>query len=257
MATLLEMRRSVSRRLDQPLVGNDIPASGVFWTQAEVNEWINNGRRQVYAEIAELEGPTLTAEATGTYTASARSVAINGVNGTAGGIFNLEVDPLKLMGVFDITSSATAIGTKIDLIPYNELVTVQSGTPTSTSVSSGNVGAWWGSNPMNLSLAPIPQNAKTLRLRYIPGTPADLTDVGAATNTPYEIPSTHHDLLVLFAVVQAKKKEEDSSWQDDWTTYTELLNRLKANIEERNSANSRHVVVTDGSDYTSGMSRYY
>jgi hypothetical protein len=89
MATLLEMRRSVSRRLDQPLVGNDIPTSGVFWTQAEVNEWINNGRRQVYAEIAELEGPTLTAEATGTYTSGARSVAINGANGTAGGIFNL------------------------------------------------------------------------------------------------------------------------------------------------------------------------
>lgn len=259
MATLLQMRQQASNRLDQLLVDKgggvlDVPTTRVFWTRDEITTWINNGRRQVYAEIAELEGPTLTAEATGTYTAGARDVNINAAGGGAGGIFNIAGDPLKIMGVFDITSSATAIGTKIDLIPYNELENVQSGSPTSTSVSAGNVGAWWGNNPMRLSLAPIPQSAKTLRLRYIPNAPADLAADG---DVPYEIPNTHHDLLVLFAVVQAKKKEEDSSWQDDWTTYTELLNRLKANIEERNSANSRHVVVTDGSDYTSGLSQYY
>jgi hypothetical protein len=258
MADLLTMRRRVSRRLDQPLsaVNPDIPTSGVFWTRTEVDEWINEGRRQVYAEIAEIEGPTLAQEAPGTYTANARSVAVAGVGAeplAAGGIFGLSQDPLKLLGLFDITGDATAVGGAITFIPYNEMQQAQS-----RKVWGGSrVASWWGSNPMNLSIWPIPSSALSLRLRYIPNQPADLVDGALGVDIPFEIPVVHHDLLVLYAVVQAKKKEEDPSWQDDWTTYRELLDRMKNTMEERQSANSRHVVVTDSADYGPGRVDYY
>lgn len=252
MATLIEMRVRVGNRLDQALVGGDIPESGVFWTRAEVNEWINSGRRQVYAEIAEIEGPTLATETVGTYTASARTVAISGTDGVAGGLLNLTAAPLKILGVHDITQNASLMGVEIPLRPYNEVARTQG-----DSGRFNRTAAWWGSNPMNLAIGPVPSSALSLRIRYIPAAPADLTDVSLATNTPHELPSVHHDLLVLYAVVQAKKKEEDASWQDDWATYRELLDRMKNNIEERNAANSRQVVISDPGDYGDSSSQRF
>ncbi len=254
MATLQVMRQRVSRKLDQPLVDGDIPESGVFWTQAEVNDWINEGRRQVWAEIAEVEGPTLELDATGTYTANSREVNVSGTSGAAGGIFNI-AEPVKLLSLHDISSDATGIGTLLPIVPYNELSTLMDGfgDPIRTTPYTRRVASWRGSNPMRLVLFPRPSSAVTLRLGYVPN-PTDLSDTAAPTDlrTPFELPEIHHDLLVMYAVVQAKKKEEDSSWQDDFVTYTEQLRRMIATMDERQSVNSRTVVVTDFNEYDGG-----
>ena len=236
MATLQEMRALVSQRLDQALVAGDVPASDVFWPRSQINDWINNGRRQVYATIAELEAPTLVAEATGTWAASTRSQSIQAV-------FTLTDDPLKLDSAWDITDDATGLGGKIDFMHYQQLEAMQGGlAANAVNRSSRRVVAWWGSNPMNLVLYPVPSQALTLRLRYVPAVP---TALAADGDTPSEIPTTHHDLLVLWAVVQAKKKEENASWKDDYQTYIERLDGLKNSIEERYSGGSRMTFVTD------------
>jgi len=241
MATLQQLRVRASTLLDQPLVGADVPAAGVFWTQSNLNDFINEGYLQVYAEIAEIEGPTLAAEVTGTYASGSRSLAINNA-----AFFNLAADPLKILGMHDITGDAAGVGSKIPYVPYNQFDALRSTSASGTALTTGGgAWTWWGTNPMNISLFPRPGGARTLRMRYIPAEPTALVD----PNAPVGIPVAHHYILSYYAAMRAMQKEENNSYAMLRDTYLEHLTRLKNSVEERQSAESRHVFVSGGTEY--------
>lgn len=244
MATLLTLRQLVSRRLDQALVSNDIPASGVFWTRAEVNDWINEAARQVYAEVAEIESQTLVTETDGAYTASARSVSLQTLLG-------ITDDPLKIEEVRDVTNaSATDRGILIPHVHHRNVPRFQNGVEADIYENRGRTTRTWdwrSHNPMRIEIDPVPTTALTLRVRYVPAVPATLTADG---DTPSWLPTAHHELLVLYAVVQAKQKEE-SDWRPEWNLYQEKLGRFRDSAEERQAQSSRPTFREDLSIYAS------
>ena len=271
MATVVELRRQVARDLDQPLVEDDIPESGVFWTRHEVNQWLNEAYRHIYAKLAEIEAPWLVTEATGTYTSGSRFMAIRDADpdDTTGGLLSIDHDPLKIAGIFDITGDSTEYGTRIRYMPYNQFEAYRSSVSRQGGTPPANVAGWtwWGHEPMNISLYPLPSGNIELRIRFIPGTPTILNrKAGGADDvfrgprfgqlgfgrrnldTPVSIPANFHDILPAYAVVKAKQKEE-SDYRDHQRRYEELLAQLLQSAEERQVESSRSVFVSDSSDY--------
>ena len=92
---------------------SDIPTSGVHWTRDMVNDWIVEGYELIYEALVDIEAPMVEIEATGTYTASERLVSLQTM-------LSISYDPLKLMGVFDVTSDTTAFGMPLDFMAYNQ-----------------------------------------------------------------------------------------------------------------------------------------
>jgi len=272
MATVVDLRRQVARDLDQPLVEGDIPESGVFWTRREVNQWLNEAYRHIYAKLAEIEAPWLVTEATGTYTSGSRFMAIRDADpdDTTGGLLSIDHDPLKIAGIFDITGDSTEYGTRIRYMPYNQFEAYRSSVSRQGGTPPANVAGWtwWGHEPMNISLYPLPSGNVELRIRFIPGTPTvmrrrgvgredevsrgaryrELGISGSLYDIPVSIPANFHDILPAYAVVKAKQKEE-SDYRDHQRRYEELLAQLLQSAEERQVESSRSVFVSDSSDY--------
>tara|TARA_Y100000310_G_scaffold342570_1_gene446361 strand:- start:107 stop:838 length:732 start_codon:yes stop_codon:yes gene_type:complete len=242
MATHLQLRQLVSRRLDQPLTANDIPTSGVFWVRQEVTDWLNEASRQLWAEIAEVENITLLTETDGAYTANARNMNVRTL---LGGISD---DPLKIEEVRDVSNDATGVGRLIDFMNHRNFSSGEGGSewPGRGSASRRRAWTWYGHNPMQIKIFPVPSTSVTLRVRYIAASPAALS---GDADVPSHVPTVHHELLVLYAVVQAKKKEENVSWKDDWQQYLEILSRFRESIEERQAQSGRMVHVTDPAEY--------
>ena len=241
MADLVGLRALVSNRLDQALVAGAIPASGVFWTLSEVTAWINEGYNELYSEIAQTEVQTLITETSGTYTGGLRRMNLRTILGA------ITDDPLRIEEVRDVTGVA-ASGTG-RVITHQNRRSFQGGV-TSTSqpypLSYERHWDWAGANPMYLYLFPVPTNSLTLRISWVPAAPAALLQT---TDVPSMIPTLHHNLLVLYAVVKAKQKEEDSSWKDDEFAYQQGLERFRQSIEERNAQSSRPVFAANPSEY--------
>jgi hypothetical protein len=270
MATAKELRQQVARDLDQPLVEGDVPRSGVFWTRHEVNQWLNEAYRHIYAKLAEIEAPWLVTEATGTYTSGSRFMAIRDADpdDTTGGLLSIDHDPLKIAGIFDITGDSTEYGTRIRYMPYNQFEAYRSSVSRQGGTPPANVAGWtwWGHEPMNISLYPLPSGNIELRIRFVPGTPTVLvrsnfgeddvfrggrflSDLAISDGAePVSIPANFHDILPAYAVVKAKQKEE-SDYRDHQRRYEELLAQLLQSAEERQVESSRSVFVSDSSDY--------
>ena len=245
MATLLTMRQWVSRRLDQPLVGSDIPTDAnntSFWTKEDVNAWINEAASQIYGELAEIENFTLITEGSGTYTANSRSMSLRT-------LLSISDDPLKIEEVRDVTNVGSNDHGILVMSSHHRHFqgSVQGmGSALHRRSGTGRTWAWYGSNPMNIELYPVPTSALILRIRYVPAVPTTLSANG---DIPSWLPTAHHELLVQYAVVQAKMKEENPSWRDDDRRYAEMLQRFKDSVEQRAVQSSRSVHREDLTDY--------
>lgn len=236
------MRTRASQRLDQPLTANDVPASGVFWTRGELEGWLNEACQQVWSAIVESGGAAAQiTETEGMYTASTRRVSLQTLLG-------ITDDPLEITGVRDITNvAAPGQGATLDYMPQGLFLEYANRTESALARRTGIRRAWtWsGSNPMRIELFPVPTTALTLRVRYIPAAPATLT---LDADVPSWLPTAHHPLLILYAVVQAKQKE-GSDWRQEWTLYQEKLEAVLTSVQDRQQQSSRSTYVTDPSEY--------
>ena len=246
MATFLQLRQRVSRKLDQPLVSSDIPETGVFWLRDDVNEWLNEGYRQLYSEIAELENLTLIKETDGTYTASSRSFRLQT-------LLWIPDDPLKIEEVRDVTNSgATSAGS---LIPYMHHRQFQAWRDDNSASSITNrAWCWHGYDPMLIELYPAPTSAVTLRVRYILSVP---TEMSGDADKPSAIPTSQHDLLVDYAIIRAREKEEGSSLPAAWNAYMEKVERFKSAVNQRQKQESRQTHRVDLSEYAGSGGRRF
>lgn len=270
MATHLALRQRVARRLDQALVSvtkagvatDDIPRTLVFWTRQMVTDWLNEAYNQLWTEIAEIEPKSLITEADGTYTSGARSVSFFT-------LLNDVTEPLKLLEVRDVTGVTTGEGVLVPFMEHQDFDIRRTAWESSNTRSQVSNRAWTfrSFNPMRIELFPRPMSALTLRVRYVPGEPInptsnaapalrpDTADDGTGDNdSPFAIPAAHHDLLVLYAVVQAKQREE-ADWRPEWELYQEKLGRFRESIEERQAQSGRRTRQADPSEYDMGHGR--
>jgi len=244
MATLLQLRQAVSRYLNQTLVNDgaddDIPTSGVFWTQAFINDALNDGYALLYSQIAEVQTPGLVIDGTGTYTSSARSMSLQT-------LLTITDDPLKIEEVRNITgASATANGT---LLPYRiqqerrqGYYGMEPGLSRRYETTTWNL---LGTSPMRISLFPTPSADVDLRVRFVPAAPTLLGAVNNKTDIPVAVPTVHHGVLIAYAVWQALLKEESSSWQDFAADFERRRQRLIESVEQRQAQEGRMPRITD------------
>lgn len=270
MATHLDLRQRTSRRLGQDLVStvkgattvDDIPRTLVFWTRQMVTDWLNEAYTKLWAIIAEHDPQSLITEADGAYTANARSVSL-------ATLLNDSDDPLKILEVRDVTGATTGQGVLIRYMQHVEFdVSRTAGETSSTRSQVSNRGWTYRSfNPMRIELFPTPTAALTLRLRYVPGEPINPTTNTAPalrpdtadnatgdTDRPLAIPATHHDLLVLYAVVQAEQRER-SDWRPAAALYEARLAEFTESVQERQAQSGRRTIQTDASEYDFGHGR--
>lgn len=250
MASLIDLRRLVSRRLDQDLVSNDIPtdlAKASFWTREDVTAWLNEAYNQMWTIVAEAEAKSLVTETDGTYAASARSMSLWTILG-------ITDDPLKIEEVRDATGAQGGDdGRLIEHAHRRTFGMWDSGIePTlrrSSSLGWGQQWDYYGYSPMRIEVRPVPTTALTLRIRYIPSVP---TALSADRNVPVAIVTAHHSLLVEYAVIKAYQKEESGSQNQQMKNWEDKLSRFRESIEERQFQSSRHVQPTDSWDYQYG-----
>lgn len=270
MATHLQLRQRVSRRLDQALVAtnkgaatvDDIPLTGVFWTRQMVTDWLNEAHLQIWSELAEVDGKAVSVRTDGTYTANAISVSLQTLLGVT-------ADPLEILDVRDVTGNTTGLGFVIPFIPWSEIDMFRR--TIEPLATSGRITArgwtYAGHDPMGIELIPVPSSNVTLRLRWVRGEPVNPTSGTAPAlradtannatgdaDVPVGIPAAHHDLLVMHAVVQAKQREE-SDWRPEWELLQERLARFRESAEERQQQGGRRTRVVDAGEYDFGASR--
>ena len=249
MATLQQMRQRFSYKMDQPLTTDDIPLTGVFWPRAQVTEWINEARRELYSLVAQIENQTLLTETDGAFPANTRGSSIQTVLG-------ISDDPLKIEEVRDVTNvTANSPGRLIPHIHHRNALPTGLGYRQNTATSDSALWTWdwYSANPMLIQIDPTPSSAMTLRIRYVPAVPTELSDVG---HIPSELPTSVHDTLVDFAVIKAREKEEGHSLPDSWKAYYAKLERFKEAVEQRQVQNSRGTHRIDLSEYTGTGARY-
>lgn len=242
---------------------DDVPRTGVFWTRQEITDWLNECDVELWSEVAQTDGKSLLTDTDGAYAANSRSVSLQTLLGVSD-------DPLEILEVRDVTGVAGSDpGVPIPFMEHIEFGQWHTAREpvSATRLRPGRGWTYGGYAPMRIELFPVPTSAVTLRVRYVPAVPvnpvsgtapalrADTADDATGdADVPLAVPAALHGLYVLYAVVQAKQKEE-SDWRPEWTLYQEKLARFRESAEERQSQGSRRTLTKDGAEFDFGFRR--
>ena len=154
------------------------PTAG-FWSDTELKRWINRASMDL-AESARL--------------AAATSTTVTTVSGTEK--YNLPSDFGAVRQVELVDASNSNDFTELDAMSI-DLREDDTGEPTGYYVEDDD-----------LYVIPKPDGVYSLRVWYVKRG----TTLSADADTPI-IPTEFHDLIVLFAVSQAKRKDDDAAFQ--------------------------------------------
>ncbi len=202
MATLSEVRLEVRDAIDEV-------EPGQFWTDAQLNVWINEGCRDI-ARRSESIQSFIT------------SITVNVGQAT----YPLPSNVIRLHRVqFRPTGSQQTY--KMMLTTYEEMDQVwgiqqdiQSSYPTFAMMwgTSGNTSA---DAQLLLRVYPVPANPGTLEVFYyrLPTPLVNDTDV-------VEVPAGWHDLISAYCIYKALRKDRDPTWQDAKAEYEEKMQYL-------------------------------
>jgi hypothetical protein len=179
MATLLELRTRVRSYLDEP--------DARFWTDAELNNWINQAYFFAYMEFV---------QAFENYFAT---VVFQNI--TAG------VDTYALPANFDKFRLLERVINNTVTIPLQEFNRIETSNLISSFTATNSYLPTYRFVGPNFVLEPMPQVTITngLRLEYVPGAAPLVADGDSPVST---FLNQWQELIVLKAVVSAKLKEE-------------------------------------------------
>lgn len=195
MSTLAELRVQVRDRLDEP--------SGAFWTDVQINKWVNEGAREVArrAEVLQTRDEIATVSGTQEYTLPSDVVRVYRVEyeDASNQIWPLEYRDFNNMDSVWWTRQATTDSSR----PY-----------------------WftmWGYPPtLSIVVYPTPNTtADTIRTFYY-SMPATVTQ----DNATIPCPQGWEDLIVLYAEYVALRKDGDQRWQEAKALFEERLDAM-------------------------------
>lgn len=192
MTTLSDVRTDIRARLNEN--------TARFWTDAQLNTWINEACRDVARRTETLQD-------------FHTSLLIN-----AGlGKYDLPSDVIRLHRVefIPLGSDNTYV---VEPSTYQEMDRMW-GTNQTSMMSYPYYFVLWGFPPgLTIQLYPIPSQAGSLNIYYYrqPKTLTNDTDV-------VEIPEGWQDLLSLYVEYVAKRKDRDMTWQEAKTLYEEQI----------------------------------
>lgn len=195
MTTLVTVRNDVRARLNE--------TTARFWTDAQLNVWINEGMR-------DLARRTETIQTFGT--------TITTVAGTAE--YVVPADVLRVHRVEFVPTGATQIY-PVQLTTYDELDQVWGIYP-NTVQGYPVYAALWGFPPtLKLRLYPVPSQAGTINLFYY-----RLPAAVSADGDTLEVLAGYEDLIALYCEYVARRKDRDPTWQEAKALYEERVSEM-------------------------------
>lgn len=194
--TLLALRTDVRSRLDE--------SSARFWTDSELNNWINEGLRDVsrQSETIQSFNTTITAVANQAKYAMPQDVIR---------VHRIEFVPSGATQTYPVQPST-----------YQEMDQVWGINQLSQTMSYPYNYVLWGFPPnLTVQFYPVPATPGTFNIFYyrLPHTLTNDTDIA-------EIPEGWHDLVALYCEFVARRKDKDTTWQDAKQLYDQTLTSL-------------------------------
>lgn len=199
--TLLEVRTDVRSRLDETNA-----ASGYF-TDTELNRWINEAQRDIARRAEVLQS---------------FNTSVNAVVGTAK--YNLPSDVIRVHRIEFVPTGSTQVY-PLESRTYDELDQYWGVNPT-TQRSYPSYYAIWGvpgGTSLQVQFYPVPSNTGVFNIYYY-RLPGALT----ADGNTLDIPEGWQDLVALYCEYVAKRKLRDSTWSEAKQLYDESLENLVA-----------------------------
>lgn len=219
---LSQIREAVRDDLYEP--------TAAFWSNAELVRRINRAYREVRTRIAQLDEELFEREITVVYPGSSRQESLAGLGFTS--------EPLKFILVEDVTGNANRPVNLDHIEKISEGAYRTKGGVVADSTAIRGSSYYLSAGPgggREIGVRPIPAQALTLRITYVPQTVELVQD----PDTP-DIPDDFHECIVLGAVYSARMKEE-APVRDIRERYESVLdNALKA-LDGRHS--DRHLRV--------------
>lgn len=206
MATLTEIRQRVRELLSLPVTTSDTGSP----SNTQLDATVEDVRAYVYTMIAAKFARRMAVSTTMTYTASAESVAL------AAGLSHRMI--LAVEAVYP-DSTDTKDRYALEEMTTQELLQADlDGTPNFYAIDYADA---------VIRIRPIPNVAKTLTVKYVPG----LTALSTSTS-PTEWPSEFHHIVISQGVYAWwLKKTKDPDWQGAVEDFEDRIMRLEAYIE--------------------------
>lgn len=173
------------------------------WQDTHIRKWINEGMR----EIARRTETLLDKE------------TINVVAGTD--VYNLPADLIRVHRV-DYTEGADNIVYPLDMVNLNSLDSFGWGMRTTGRPVAC---AAWGTNPMQITVFPKPDQTATITVWYY-RLPVELATDGTAGSTPIDLPEGWTDVVKDYVEYRARRRDRDPMWQDAKGLYEDKVQDL-------------------------------
>lgn len=182
MATLSDVRTKVRDRLDE--------STATFWTDAQLNRWINDGMREVarLTETLQTTSDIAVTASDGTYTAPTDALRI----------YRAEFKPTGQSNVYPL-----------EYRDFNTMDEVWWSSQTTTTGTPALFTMWGFVPSLTIQLYPVPSVAGTLKVFYY-----KLPTAVSADNDTIECPAGWEDLIVDYAEYNALRKDRDPRWQE-------------------------------------------
>lgn len=215
MATLAELRVQVRDRLDEP--------SSAFWTDVQINRWINEGVRDVARRGEVIQ----------------TKVEIDSVSGAYE--YDLPADVVRVYRVEYQDASD-----QVQSLEYRDFNSMDSVWWTRQKTTESSRPYWytmWGYPPnLKLTVFPTPsQTDETIRVFYY-SVPSAIT----GDNDTVVIPTGWEDMVILYAEYVALRKDGDQRWSEAKALYEERMGQM-------NDLTRRWTDQSDSIQYTGGF----
>jgi hypothetical protein len=202
--TLATVRTNLRARLDE--------ANATYWTDAQLNNWINEGARDVNRQVEVLQKKGTIAVTGGTQAYAAPS-------DVGSRIYRIEWVP---------SGQSTSYA-----LEYMDYASADSVWGTQQTVTQGYPLVWtlWGfpgSTNLTITLYPTPSQAGTLNVFYY-----RLPATAVADGDTVEVPEGWYDLVEMYAEWQALRKDGDQRWLEAKAIYDERLGNMRDLIGTR------------------------
>ena len=181
-------------------------AAAAFWSDALIKRYINRAYKWARFKVMAFDAGFFERETTVTYPADTRQILLSKID--AG---EFDTDPDRILLVEDISTGANKPLqmdriTKFDEELYRDKGEVFIDSRYKSVPGYYITSAATGGQPATgtaIGLRPIPSGSRTIRITYVAGA----ADLSADADKP-DLPLPFHEVIVLRAVVLAKKREE-------------------------------------------------
>jgi hypothetical protein len=197
LPTLLTLRTSARSYLD------DQNTTGQYWTNAELNTWINDCLRDIGRRTEDLQE---------------LNQSIPAVIGQTKYVLPIDVIRVHRLEFSPVGGNQSV---KMELTNHDQMDSVWGYQQNSSQSNWPSYAMFWQTSPITMQVFPAPSQGGNFVVYYFRIPKVLVADADVA-----DIPAGWDDLVPLFVTAMAKLKDKDPTWKDAKAEYEERLGNL-------------------------------